>query len=218
MDSTWARAAVLGLLVVVGLGVVIAVDLPDVPTVRAWLDGAGGAAWAALILGVGLVLLLPVPRSAVSVLVGLVAGFGPGTAVALVGGLGAGLVAFGLARVLGRAAVARLAGPRLETVDRLMADRGFWAVLAGRLLPVVPFVLLSYGAGLSAVRPVPYGLATAIGVVPGTVVHVGVGASAGVLVAHATTFTVVPAVAAALALVVVGAVAWRRRRPARGPG
>ena len=209
--GTWARAALLGALLVAGVVVALAVDLPSVSTVRAWLDGAGGGAWVALTLGVALVLLVPVPRTAVSVLVGVVAGFGAGVVVSLVGGLVAGLVAFGLARALGRDAMTRLAGPRLDAVDGLMGDRGFWAVLAGRLLPVVPFVLLSYGAGLTAVRLGPYALATAIGLVPGTVVQVGIGASAASF--DGTAATAVPVLGAVLGLVVLGLLV-RRRTPA----
>jgi uncharacterized membrane protein YdjX (TVP38/TMEM64 family) len=107
----------------------------------------------------------------------------------------------------------------MERVDRLMFDRGFWALLAGRLLPVVPFVAVSYGAGLTAVRLTPYALSTALGLVPSTVVQVGVGASTGVLAGWATTSTVVP-VLAVLGLAGLGAVAGRRRRPIaqRDPG
>jgi uncharacterized membrane protein YdjX (TVP38/TMEM64 family) len=207
VDGTWARAAVLGLIVVTGLVLTLAVDVPDVVAVRAWVDGAGAWVWTAMVLGLALALLAPVPRSALSVLLGVVAGFWPGLAVALVGGLLGGLAAFGLGRWLGRPAVARLAGRGMDGVDRLMVDRGFWALLAGRLLPVVPFVVLSYGAGLTAARPTPYVLATAIGLVPGTIVQVGLGASAGVLAARATTVTVVVAV-----LVLAGLAAFGRRR------
>jgi uncharacterized membrane protein YdjX (TVP38/TMEM64 family) len=167
-----------------------------------------------MVLGLALVLLAPVPRSALSVLLGVVAGFWPGLAVALAGGLLGGLAAFGLSRALGRPAVARLAGPRLGRVDRLMVDRGFWALLLGRLIPVVPFVALSYGAGLTVVRLTPYALSTAIGLVPSTVVQVGIGASAGVLATWATTLTVIPVVAAVLVLAGLAALAWRGRRPA----
>jgi uncharacterized membrane protein YdjX (TVP38/TMEM64 family) len=93
VDSTWVRAAVLGLVVALGLVLALTVDLPSVDAVRAWVDGAGGAAWAAMVLGLALVLLAPVPRSALSVLLGVVAGFGPGLAVALAGGLLGGLAA-----------------------------------------------------------------------------------------------------------------------------
>src|SRR3954468_17895343 len=216
VDSTWVRASALGLVLVAGLILVLTGDLPSVGAVRSWVDGAGGVAWGAVVVGRALVLLAPVPRSALSVLLGVVAGFGPGLAVALVGGLLGGLAAFGLSRALGRPAITRLAGPRLGRVDRVMADRGFWALLAGRLLPVVPFVVLSYGAGLTAVRLTPYALATAIGLVPSTAVQVGIGASAEVLATRATAFTVVPVVAVVLTAAGLGALAWRRRGPAAG--
>jgi uncharacterized membrane protein YdjX (TVP38/TMEM64 family) len=214
VHSTWVRAGVLGLVVAVGVVVALTVDLPSVAAARGSVDGAGGAAWAAMVLGLALILLTPVPRSAISVLLGVVAGFGPGLAVALAGGLLGGLAAFGLSRALGRPAIARLAGPRLDRLDRVMADRGFWALLVGRLLPVVPFVVLSYGAGLTAVRPAPYALATAIGLVPGTVVQVGIGASAGALAGWTTVATAAPVVAAVLVLAGGTALARRRRRPA----
>jgi uncharacterized membrane protein YdjX (TVP38/TMEM64 family) len=112
--------------------------------------------------------------------------------------------------------VTRLVGPRFERVDRMMIDRGFVAVLAGRLLPVMPFVVLSYGAGLTAIRLAPYALATAIGLVPSTIVQVGIGASAGVLADRATVVTVVTGVLAVLLLAGWGILA-RRGAPA-APG
>ena len=127
----------------------------------------------------------------------------------------AGLVAFGLSRALGRSAAARLAGTRLSRVDDLMVERGFVSILLGRLLPLMPFVVVSYGAGLTAVRLTPYLLATALGIVPGTVVQVGIGASAGGVLSAATTLTVLPAVGVALAG--AGGYAWRRRRTVERP-
>ena len=212
VDSTWVRAAVLALLVLAGLLLAVTVELPDVGTVRSWVDGAGPWTWVGIVLGVAVVLLAPVPRSAVSVLLGVVAGFQAGVAVALAGGLLGGLAAFGLSRALGRPAVARLAGRRMAVVDRLMVDRGFWALLAGRLIPVVPFVAVSYGAGLTAVRLAPYALSTALGLVPSTMVQVGVGASAGVLAGRATTSVLVAGLVAALVLAGLGVLVRRRRR------
>ena len=201
-DSTWLRAGVLAVLLGTATALALILDLPSVDVVRSWVDGAGATAWAGMVLGLALVLLAPVPRSAVSVLVGVVLGFGPGVALALGGGLLAGLAAFGLSRTLGRTAAVRLTGKRLARVDRLMTDRAFVAVLAGRLLPVMPFVVLSYGAGLTSIRWGPYALATAIGLVPSTIVQIGVGASAGALAERAGVIAVAGAVVVVL---VVGA-------------
>jgi uncharacterized membrane protein YdjX (TVP38/TMEM64 family) len=213
-DSAWLRAAVLGLLLGAATVLALTLGLPSVDVVRAWVDGAGGAAWAGMVLGVALVLMAPVPRTAVSVLVGVVLGFGPGFLLALGGGLLAGLAAFGLSRALGRAAATRLGGRRLARVDGLVADRGFVAVLAGRLLPVIPFVVLSYGAGLTAIRWAPYALATVIGLVPSTIVQVGIGASAGVLAERAGMATLLSGAVAVLLLGGWALLAWRRRQPA----
>jgi uncharacterized membrane protein YdjX (TVP38/TMEM64 family) len=210
VQSVWLRAAVLGLLVTAGAVLALTTDLPDVGGVRAWLDGAGAVGWAGLVLGVAVVLLAPVPRSAVSVLLGVVAGFGAGLAVALAGGLLGGIAAYGLSRVLGRPAAAWVGGHRLATVDRLVTERGFAAVLVGRLLPVVPFVVLSYGAGLTAIRWGPYALATAIGLVPSTVVQVGAGASAETIIAWSSPVAVL-LTGAVLALVALAVLIHRRR-------
>jgi uncharacterized membrane protein YdjX (TVP38/TMEM64 family) len=212
--TTGLRAALLVVLLVAGIALTASVDLPAVATVRSWADGAGGAAWAWLTLGVALLLLGPVPRSALAVLVGVVAGFGPGLVIAFVGAMLGAVIAFGLARSLGRAATTRLAGPRLARVDGLLRDRGFVAVLAGRLLPVAPFVVLSYAAGLTAIRTAPYVLATALALVPSTVVQVGIGASAGAFATWGTAVTVLPGVAVVAVLAWLGVRAWRRRRPA----
>lgn len=84
--------------------------------------------------------------------------------------LGANL-AFLLARWLGRDGVERLLGDRLEKLDRAARDHGFRGLLTLRLVPLVPFNALNFGAGLTAMRWSTYALATAIGILPGTIVY-----------------------------------------------
>ncbi|WP_448624128.1 TVP38/TMEM64 family protein [Geodermatophilus sp. URMC 64] len=216
LERTWVRAGLLLLVLLAGVVVALTVDLPSVDSVRAWLASAGTAGFVVLTGALGLALLAPVPRTALSVLVGLVAGFWVGLAVALGGALLGGLAGFALSRWLGRGAATRLAGPRLARVDQLVGERGFVSVLTARLIPVVPFTLLSYAAGLTGVRLVPYLAATAVGLVPSTVVQVGLGASAPFVVEQATTFTVVPVLLVAGLLAALGALAWRRRKRRAG--
>jgi uncharacterized membrane protein YdjX (TVP38/TMEM64 family) len=213
--GTWLRAGVLAALGGIGVVLVATVDLPAVDSARAWLDRSGPTGPVLLALGVGAALLGPVPRTALSVLAGLVAGFWAGLAISLVGGLLGGIGAFLLGRTLGRPAVAALAGPRIAAADRFLDARGFGTVLALRLFPAAPFAVVSYAAGLSAVRPGPYLSATAVGLVPSTVLQVGAGASVAHLDRWAKLLTT--PVATGIAVVVVGAavvvaLAWRRRR------
>lgn len=172
----WLRFALLGLLLVVATVVALTVDRPGVPALRGWLDGAGPLGWAAVVLGASGALMTPVPRTALSVLLGAAAGFPAGLAVAVVAGWLGGMGGFVLGRHLGRDAVARVAGRRLARADRLFRDRGFLAVVLARMSPV-PFWVVSYAAGLSSIRWLPATLGTVVGVVPGAVLHVGIGAS-----------------------------------------
>lgn len=217
LQGTWPRAAALGLVIVVGLILALTVGVPSVESVRATVDAAGGAGWVVLVIGTALLLLGPVPRSATSVVGGVVLGFWPGLAVAFAGGLIAGVCAFALSRTLGRETVQRLAGPRLVRFDALMTGRPFVSVLLGRLLPVLPFVAMSYGAGLLGIRFAPYLAATAVGLVPSTIVQVGIGASVGFVVSGGSALALVPAAAAVLAVTALAAVTWRRGRTTEQP-
>lgn len=213
--------AVLGVLLV-GTALAMSIGVPDVDGVRARLDEAGSVRWLVLVVGVAVALLTPVSRTALSLLVGAVAGFPAGLAVALGGGLLGGLAGFALSRRLGRESVATLAGARLARLDRAVSERGFVAVLVARLMPVAPFVLVSYAAGLSGVRLGPYLLGTAIGIVPWSVLYVGVGASAAGIDSWASLVDVAPMLAVvALPALLVGHLWWRRRPAVRqdtGPG
>ncbi|SFT33800.1 Uncharacterized membrane protein YdjX, TVP38/TMEM64 family, SNARE-associated domain [Geodermatophilus amargosae] len=203
------------LLAVLAAGTVVAltVELPDVAALRRWVAGAGAAGLVLLALAKGALLVGPVPRSALCVLLGVVLGFWTGLAVSLAGGMLGALAAFGLSRSLGRETAVRLAGPRLAAVDRAVAGRGFVAVLVARVLPVMPYSVLSHAAGLSAVPLGAYAAGTALGLVPTTVLQVGVGASVPGLTAWAARAGSPVGVAGASVVVVAvaGLVWWRSR-------
>ncbi|MGY1716394.1 hypothetical protein ACI78R_18170 [Geodermatophilus sp. SYSU D01106] len=75
MRGTWVRAGVLVALLAAAGVVALTVDLPAVDTVRAWVDRSGLIRLVLLTLGVGAALLAPVPRTALSLLLGVVLGF-----------------------------------------------------------------------------------------------------------------------------------------------
>ncbi len=86
---------------------------------------------------------------------------------AMLGAMGAFLLANGL----GRDALRRLLGSKADKLDGLVERGGFATIFRLRLLPVVPFNLLSFAAGLAGVPLRAYLLGSALGIVPGTVVY-----------------------------------------------
>jgi uncharacterized membrane protein YdjX (TVP38/TMEM64 family) len=164
------------LLVVGGGGVVVAVrGVPDVTGLRSFVTGAGPAGPALFVLVYALATLAPLPKNVLSAAAGVLFGLVAGTVLVLVAALLGAVAAFWLGRVLGRDAVQRITGHRLDRLDQLLERRGVAAVVAVRLVPVVPFTAVNYGSGILPVRFRDYLLGTCVGIVPGTVAFVALG-------------------------------------------
>ncbi|MFT4043099.1 MAG: VTT domain-containing protein [Gordonia sp. (in: high G+C Gram-positive bacteria)] len=152
------------------------VPMPTVAGVRLWGEGFGaGFVWV-FFLVYTLITVFPFPRTVFTVMSGVL--FGP--VIGLVGALGAtmaaALIAFALARRIGRARAAPyLQQPVMMAVDSRLRARGWLAIGSLRLIPICPFWLVNWCAGMSSVRLLPYTLATALGVAPGTVAVVLLG-------------------------------------------
>jgi uncharacterized membrane protein YdjX (TVP38/TMEM64 family) len=78
------------------------------------------------------------------------------------------VIALLLVRALGWQVASLVSHPRVDALDAQLRARGWPAVLSLRLIPAVPFSVLNYAAGASAVQVMPYLLATVAGLVPGT--------------------------------------------------
>jgi uncharacterized membrane protein YdjX (TVP38/TMEM64 family) len=130
-----------------------------------WVGPAYAAAYAVLVA-------FALPASALTLMGGAAFGLLRGVLWVTVGAnLGASL-AFVVARRLGRTALQGFFGQRLAAFDRITGAAGFQGLLTLRLLPLAPFNLLNYAAGLTAIPWRDYVFATAIGILPGTVVYV----------------------------------------------
>lgn len=152
------------------------IELPDVDTIR--LAAADGGVWAAAGFSVvyAVVTLTPVPKNLVSIAAGVVWGLPVGFVIVYAGAIAGAAAGFGISRVLGRAVIERLTGARMAAIDRALGNRGTAAVIGTRLVPVIPFTVLNYAAGLTGVRLRHYLVGTAVGIVPGTAAYIAVGA------------------------------------------
>ena len=213
--DVWWRLSAFVVVVVTAFIVALTVDLPSAAALRRMIEETGWAAPAVFVGLYAVVTLAPVPKNVLSALGGLLFGLLPGVLLVLAAALVGASVAFALGRGLGRDSVERLTSTRVHEVDALLARRGLVAVVAVRLVPVVPFTAINYAAGLTGVRTRDYLLGTAVGIVPGTVAYVTLGT-------YGSTPGAWPFLASAAALVALSVggvlVARRRRRPRESDG
>jgi uncharacterized membrane protein YdjX (TVP38/TMEM64 family) len=156
---------------VVGVALVaiaLLVRLPTAVELRDWSTSMGPWLPLAFLAAHIVVTVLPFPRTAFTLAAGLL--FGPvlGVALAVVASTASAVIAVELVRAAGWQLSRLVRHAAVETVDTRLRERGWVAVLSLRLIPVVPFAPLNYAVGASAVRVLPYTLATVAGVLPGT--------------------------------------------------
>ncbi|MCG8587923.1 MAG: TVP38/TMEM64 family protein [Proteobacteria bacterium] len=144
--------------------------------IEARLAAAGPAAPAVFVLAMATaVVVSPIPSLPLDIAAGSV--FGPywGTLYAWLGAVLGAVLSFGLARALGRSLVERFLGGHIhfcrECSDHLLLR----VVLVSRLVPVISFDVVSYGAGLTNLSLLGFATATALGTLPLTFVYVAFG-------------------------------------------
>lgn len=133
------------------------------------MDDAGNAAPVVFVAVCALGTAVFFPKPVLATAAGLLFGVVWGSVLAIAGFTAGAMIAFGIARGLGRNAVKGWLGKRLHTLEEVFARRGVEATLVVRLLPVLPFTLANYGAGVTSVRARDFALGTALGLVPSTV-------------------------------------------------
>ena len=109
-----------------------------------------------------------VPRTAFTLASGLL--FGPwlGIGIAVIASTISAVAALLLVRAAGWRLDRLVPHPRVKALDARLRQRGWPTVMSMRLIPAVPFSVLNYAAGASAVRVLPYTCATLAGLLPGT--------------------------------------------------
>jgi uncharacterized membrane protein YdjX (TVP38/TMEM64 family) len=139
----------------------------DLGEMRSELDSLGALA-ALVLIGIALVhAIVPFPAEFPTAAAGFVLGFALGFPLMVFAWTLSCLVAYELARGIGPPLLDRLAGrERMEATDRLIARGGWPILLAGRLIPVIPYNLVSYAAGATRVPLGRFAWTTALGVMP----------------------------------------------------
>jgi uncharacterized membrane protein YdjX (TVP38/TMEM64 family)/glutaredoxin len=89
-----------------------------------------------------------------------------GSIYSIIGDESGALISFFLARSLGREAVTRLFRKDIAFCDECAERQLVYVVFFARLLPMISFGLISYGAGLTRISTRAFALATLLGMIP----------------------------------------------------
>jgi len=170
---------VVGAAVVLGL-FVAAFFLPIGESLLSVVDYVRGAGALGFILYLAIYVvatILLVPGSLLTLGAGFVYGLAGGMALVFPASMLGATLAFVLGRYFARDWVSgRVDNSKLfRAVDDVTGRNGFKIVFLLRLSPLVPFALLNYTLGLTKVRLRDYVLASATGMLPGTLLYVYLG-------------------------------------------
>jgi uncharacterized membrane protein YdjX (TVP38/TMEM64 family) len=162
------RMITTGAVLVIVIAVALTVPLPTAVQMRDWATSVGPWFPLAFLAAHIVVTVLPFPRTAFTLAAGLL--FGPllGITLAVTASTASAVIALLLVRAAGWQLSRLVRHEAVEKVDARLRDRGWIAVMSLRLIPVLPFSALNYAVGASAVRVLPYALATVAGMLPGT--------------------------------------------------
>jgi uncharacterized membrane protein YdjX (TVP38/TMEM64 family) len=129
--------------------------------------------------------VLLLPASLLTLGAGFTFGVLKGTIIVSIGSTAGAAAAFLVARTIGRDWAARrmAARPMLRAIALAVHVDAFKIVLLTRLSPLFPFNLLNYAFGLTSIPFGTYVLASWIGMMPGTLMYVYLGAAANNLAA-----------------------------------
>lgn len=195
-------------IVATGVGVYLLGGI-DQSQLQAWLKQAG--IWAPLIYialyTLGTILILP--STPLNLSGGAIFGAWWGTLWTSVAAVIAAVVAFAFTRTVGRDIVARKFAGRWEAMDAEMRQGGLFYMFAIRLLPIIPYGLVNFAAGLTSIRFKDYLIGTVLGTVPGILPFVMMGSGLRAL----KSGDVLPLMGAlGLTGLLVGGATWYRRR------
>ena len=202
------RLAGLAAGVAAAFALLLAAGTPSARGLRDWVDGAGAAAPLVFVLVSAALTPALFPGPLLAGASGLLFGTALGFPLSLTAAVLGACLAFAISRRVGGDSVERLAGPRVRSAHELVSRRGFVSVLYARIAPGVPYSLVNYAAGLTAIPLATFAAATALGAAPRAFAYTALGGSLGNLRSP-------EAIAALVVLAVMaigGLVALRRAR------
>ncbi len=141
------------------------------------IQNSGYIGYLIFIIAYAIATLLVLPSTAFNLLGGAIFGGAVGLFLTSTAALISAIAAFGLARWLGKDYVERFIPKDLDKLNQQLRLGGLSYTFASRLLPLIPYGVVSFAAGLSQIRYQDYILGTLLGTPLGLAPFVWLGSS-----------------------------------------
>ena len=173
-----------------------------------WLQKMGIWAPILYILIYSIATICILPSTPLNLTGGAIFGSVWGTVWTSIAAILAAMLSFGFSRTIGRNLVKKRLAGKWQSLDREMHQGGFFYMFAIRLLPLIPYGLVNFVAGLTSIKFRDYFFGTLLGTVPGILPFVMMGAGLTAL-KQGDVFPLL--IALALTGILVGTATWYRR-------
>jgi uncharacterized membrane protein YdjX (TVP38/TMEM64 family) len=143
-----------------------------------WIRSLGSFGALIFVVVFAVAALVSLPASLFTAAAGLVYGVAAGATIAFFGAVLSATLGFLLARYVFRDQVEMLARrhDKFAAIDRALGAQGWKVIGLLRISPLLPLGLSTYLFGVTSVRFWPYFFASALGVIPGTLLYAYLGA------------------------------------------
>jgi uncharacterized membrane protein YdjX (TVP38/TMEM64 family) len=175
-----------------------------------WLQKMGVWAPIIYIFIYSIATILILPSTPLNLSGGAIFGSVWGTIWTSIAAVLAAVLSFWFSRTIGRKLVEQKLAGKWQSLDREMEQGGFFYMFAIRLLPLIPYGMVNFAAGLTSIKFRDYFLGTLLGTVPGILPFVMMGAGLTALKQKGDVLPIL--VALALIGMLVGTATWYRRR------
>lgn len=144
----------------------------NLSTPSSLMQSVNSLGWLGILIYISLLVLAivisPIPSTPITIAGGAVWGPIPAGIYGIIGVFLGSMIAYFIGRTLGRSAVQALTGKVIYFSKHRGEVYLGWLMFISHLLPIFPFDLMSYGAGISGLSLPIYTSTTLLGTIPGT--------------------------------------------------
>jgi uncharacterized membrane protein YdjX (TVP38/TMEM64 family) len=173
-----------------------------------WLEKMGILAPIVYIILYIVATILILPSTPLNMTGGAIFDLWWGTLWTTIAAVLAAIISFAFTRSVGREIIAKKLAGRWEAIDAEMRQGGLFYMFAIRLLPLIPYGIVNFAAGLTGIKFRDYLLGTLLGTLPGILPFVMMGAGLKEL----SSGRILPLMCAlSLTGILVGGTTWYKR-------